>query len=85
MKLQIFSVYDLKTQQFGNPMFMISKGQVIRSFGDEVNKKDPNNQLNTHPEDFVLYHLGDYETSTGTFTTAQPAQVALARDLKIQE
>jgi len=84
MKLNIFAVRDQATDQFGNPMFLVSTGQAIRSFGDEINNKESNNLLNKHPEDYALYHLGEYDTDTGTFTTQAPKQVAIGKDLTVK-
>ena len=80
MKLLIFAVRDRATDQYGTPMFLISRGQAIRSFSDEVNRKAQDNQLNQHPEDFDLYQLGEYDTDAGTFRTDTPAQVAIGKD-----
>ena len=84
MKLQIFAVRDRKTDQFANPMFLISKGHAVRHFADEINRKDENNILWKHPEDFELYELGSYNTETGIFDTGTPTSVALAESLMIK-
>lgn len=81
MKLKIYAVRDIATDQYGNPMFMISKGQAIRSFQDEVNRKDEQNMLYKHPTDYELYELGDYDTDTGTFTTQTPKQIVTAKEV----
>lgn len=83
MILQIFCVRDRATDQYGNPMFLVSSGQAIRSFSDEINRADAQNQLNTHPEDFDLYHLGQFNTDSGVFDTHTPRQIAVGKDLKV--
>ena len=84
MKLEIYAVRDRATDQYGTPMFLMANGQAIRSFADEVNRKDDKNPLNTHSEDFDLYHLGNWDTDTGLFDTGVPKQIAIGKDLKIQ-
>lgn len=84
MKTYIFSVRDRATDQFGSPMFMLSKGQAIRSFADEINKKNPENMLCNHPEDYDLYLLGSWESDDGQFETHAPQQVAIGKDLVIK-
>lgn len=84
MKLQIFAVRDVATDQFGTPMFLVSSGQAIRSFGDEVNRSSAENQLYQHPDDFELFALGEYDTATAVFSTVPPAQVATGRQLKVR-
>lgn len=65
-------------------MFLITEGQALRSFTDEVNRKDENNSLNKHPEDFELYALGIFDTQTGLFETQAPKQVITAKQVLIQ-
>lgn len=65
MKQVIIAVRDSKADAFGRPFFVASAGVGIRSFDDEVNRRDPENQMNNHPSDFALYQLGEYDDSTG--------------------
>lgn len=81
MKLFLYALRDSKTDQFGNPMAMQAKGQAIRSVADEINRKDPQNLLSTHPQDFELYELGTYDTDTGVYDTHTPKSVILCSDL----
>lgn len=82
MKLFIFSVRDRATVQFGTPMFMVSEGQAIRSFGDEVNRKERENQLYAHSVDFDLYKLGSWDSDSGLFESIVPEQVATGKQLR---
>ena len=84
MKLRIFAIKDRATDQFGTPMFLISTGQAIRSFADEVNREDKQNQLYTHPDDFDLYDLGEFETDQGRFKTIDPKTITLGKEVKIR-
>lgn len=84
MKLMIYAVRDRATDQFGNPMFLVASGQAIRSFTDEVNRADKDNQIFNHPDDFDLYELGSYETSTGLFDVHVPEQVCIGKNVKIR-
>lgn len=83
MKLKIFAVRDRKTDQYGTPMFMVSDGQAIRGFGDEVNREAAENQLWAHAEDFSLHALGSWDSDTGEFEAGRPAQIALGDQLKV--
>lgn len=84
MKLKIYAVKDRQTDQYATPMFLIQNGQAIRSFTDEVNRKDENNPLYRHPDDFDLYELGDYDTNTAQFNTHTPEQLALGKNVKTE-
>lgn len=81
MKYVVLAVRDRSADCFGTPMFTVSKGTAIRSFSDEVNRVDPNNMLNKHPEDFDLYELGSYDDATGVFDCGTPRQLAVGKDL----
>ena len=81
-KLVIVSVRDRAADAFGRPAFVPSRGVAIRSFGDELNRAAPDNQMHTHPEDFDLYELGEFDEQSGVFTTHMPTQIAVGKDLK---
>lgn len=66
MKQQIFSVFDAKAETFNTPFFMAAKGQALRGFQDEVNRKD--SEINKHPGDYTLFHIGEVELDTGLIT-----------------
>lgn len=83
MRYKVFSVRDRAIDAFGQPFFGVSRGGAIRSFADEVNRKDDNNQLYKHPEDFDLYYLGEFNDSDGCFDLARPEQIAVGKDVRI--
>lgn len=65
MKQVVIAIKDRAADAFGRPAFVPSVGVAIRSFTDEVNRADPDNQMNSHPDDFDLFELGMYDDSTG--------------------
>lgn len=66
-KFQVFSIRDVKAEAFSqSPFFFRSIGEAQRVFGDEV--KNPESQLGKHPEDFQLFHIGEYDQTTGVLT-----------------
>lgn len=77
----VLAVRDRAADAFGQPMFVASKGGAIRSFSDEINRKEPNNSLAAHPEDFDLYELGTFDDSNAKFECASPRQIAVGKDL----
>lgn len=84
MKLQIFCVKDRATDQFGTPMFMVATGQAIRSFSDEINRSDKDNQLFSHPDDFDLYYLGTFDSDIGQFDVRVPEQICIGKQVKVR-
>jgi len=67
MKLQICVVRDRAIDQFGNPFFVTAIGQATRSFTDGVNSGKADDLVAQHPDDFDLYHLGEYDAGTARF------------------
>ncbi len=78
----IVSVKDSAAQAFGRPIFVPAVAVAIRSFRDEVNRKDSTEDMARHPDDFELYELGSFDDSTGVIEVISPRIVARAKDLK---
>jgi hypothetical protein len=72
MKLQVIATRDIVANVYGQPMYVVHIGQAIRSFGDEAQRKEPNNVLAQHPEDFELWHLGEWDDETAEYTELKP-------------
>lgn len=70
MKTSIFSVFDSKLAVYNTPFFMQREQAAIRSFTDAVN--DPQTTLNKHPEDYTLFHIGDFDDDTGELIPVHP-------------
>lgn len=80
-KLQIFAVYDKKSVAYANPFFYHQKGQALRAFEDAVN--DPQSPLSKHPEDFSIFHIGQWDDATGVITPLpNPVPVEEALNVK---
>lgn len=82
MNLQVFTVRDSKSNTFGSPMFLQTVGTCIRSLADEVNKNQES-MVYQHPEDFELFHLGQWDTDTARFELfPDPKSVVVCSQLK---
>lgn len=86
MKFKIVAIRDRAVDVFSVPVFVASIGAAVRSFGDEVKRPHSDerpNQLNAHPEDFDLFHLGDFDDNDGSFSTlVLPERIAVGSDYK---
>lgn len=77
MKLQAFSIYDTKAVAYAPPFFMARPELALRAFRDLA--QDPASQVSKHPEDYVLFLLGDFDDATGALIAAgAPVQLATA-------
>lgn len=65
-ELKIFAIYDSKAHYYRRPFFMKTKGEAVRGFVDVVN--DGKSEISLHPEDFTLFHIGDYDEDRGKVT-----------------
>ena len=83
MKLTLCTVKDRAADAYGRPMFVPSTGIAIRSFSDEINRVDPENQMYNHADDFDLYELGQFDDNTGLFSLhEQPKLLTLGKQVK---
>lgn len=63
MKTKLFSLFDTKAEAFGVPFFMPQRGMAIRALVDL--SKDPQSLVYKHPNDFILYELGEFDDLVG--------------------
>lgn len=65
----IFCIWDKKAEAFtSDPWFLPTKGMAIRAFSDLIKARD--NDVAKHPEDYALFHLGDFNPTNGALTSA---------------
>lgn len=79
MNLLVCAVRDSAIDEFMNPMFVRTQNEIIRLFGNEVN--NPESPFYQHPEDYELFLLGQFKTSSGEFETHNPVSLCTARSL----
>lgn len=78
---KIFTVFDTKVEAYLTPFYMKSKGEAIRSFTEACN--DPQTMFFKHPEDYVLFELGDYSDSDASFCLLpSPRSIGCAIEFK---
>lgn len=81
MIYQVFSVKDLKAAAFAPPFFMHRMEVAVRAFRDAL--RDPSHPMAQHPEDYVLYCLGEFDDNTGALLGIdEPILVSTALDPK---
>ena len=80
MKQIIFSIHDKAAQVYTTPFFEHNRALAIRALATQVTNKD--GLLNSHPEDFVLYKLAEYDDATGTITPHEPEKVITIEEIK---
>lgn len=67
--LNIYVIYDIKTGQYRMPGYAVNDLDFVRQI--ERIMRDPQSQtseLVANSEDFVAYHVGDFDRRTGDIT-----------------
>lgn len=72
MRLFIITLHDSAAEAFHAPLFFPAIGQAERWFRDEIASGGADSQVAKHPEDFTLYLLGGFESSTAEIVTETP-------------
>lgn len=84
MKYAVCSVKDRAIDAFNRPIYVPTVGVAIRSFNDEVNRKD--SEMAAHPEDYDMYELGSWDDQTAIYTPLEmPRVIARAQDVKTND
>ena len=85
MKMIVCAVRDRAANAFARPMFIPSSGIAVRSFQDEVNREDKDNQMYNHPDDLDLYELGVYDDENARFELLEnPKVLMLGKQVKLK-
>lgn len=83
MNKNIYSIYDSKTGVFNTPFFAMNNATAIRTFSDAAN--DTQTNINRHPEDFSLFHIGTYDEESGEVSPANHTNLGLATDYQHEQ
>lgn len=91
MHIQIFAIKDRATNAFMQPFFAPTIGAAVRAFVDGMN--DDNTPMAKHPDDYDLWHLGDFDDQVGHFTPPMgqlgnpangvPIQIAIGKNVRV--
>lgn len=74
MRLQVFSVYDAKTEAYLPPFFTRTQGEAVRMFTNACISDD--HAFATNPYDFALFYIGTYNDEDGSFSSQPPLVIA---------
>lgn len=64
---RMYAVYDNKACCYSQPMFFHNDDVAIRVFTELA--VDQSTQIGRHPDDFVLFRIGEYDDSQGLAST----------------
>lgn len=82
MKQNIYTVLDQKAGAYLAPFFMLNDGMAVRTIENCLFDKD--HQFFRHPEDYLLYKIGEYDDLQGLiYGTNEPQLVSKVIDLHL--
>lgn len=76
MVFKMFTVYDSKAEYYLQPFQMMTKGEAIRNFTEWAN--DTKTTIGKHPEDYILYEIGEYDNISGVIRPTTHATIGKA-------
>jgi hypothetical protein len=71
MKWGVFSLYDVKARAYSTPFFLQNVDMAKRSLVDAMTYESAS-PLSRHPEDFMLYEMGEFDDVSGVFEMPTP-------------
>lgn len=83
MKLFLVAIYDKRAAEYSPPQVYITLGVAERAFQDGINTKG--SQLNNHPSDFNLQHIGQYDSETAIVSDQGHPQIIAEANALIEQ
>lgn len=79
MKLNAYTVLDRGVSAFLPVFWCRNAGEAIRSFSDAV--MDGQHQFAKHPDDYILYFVGEFDDASGKLVGVEPMRLLGAREV----
>lgn len=75
MKLKLYSTFDSKVKAYTLPFFMdvipgTDQTEILAAWASVSN--DPTTKFGSHPEDYCLYEIADFDSLTGKLSPHNP-------------
>lgn len=85
LRQRFYSILDTKAEAYSPPFLAMNDAVASRMFSNSVNQEETT-QLFHHPEDFVLFCIGEFDALEGKLSGLDaPLAVARGIDLKRKE
>jgi len=72
VKLNAYSVYDVRVCFYSTPFYCSNDVDALRFFYEL--KSDKETIYHRHPQDFQIYHIGEFDDQTGLTTPQTPVR-----------
>jgi len=77
MILNKYTIYDSALEAYHQDYSLENDAIALRQFADMANEET---QIAKNPEDYSLWHIGTFETTTGELNPIQPTCIAKAHE-----
>ncbi len=77
MMKQIFCIWDSAAHAFLDPFIAPTIEFALREFRRAVNQ--PEHQFNQYPEDYILFHIGEFSVEEGKIIPSQPHSLGVGQ------
>ena len=81
MILNKYTIFDTALQAYHQDYSLETEALALRQFADMANEET---QIAKNPEDYSLWHIGTFETTTGQLTGIEPVCIAKAHEHVLQ-
>ena len=71
--MKMYSVFDVKAAAYHRPVTYVNDATAARDFGVAAN--DRGTEIGSHPEDFSLVYVGEFNPDTGEIKVPQKLHV----------
>lgn len=78
MRTNLFSIFDTAAKRFKEPFYAPTVEYAIRMFRDTANLMRDDNPIAKFPEDYVLFHVGEFDQESGELTSWEPHSLGVA-------
>lgn len=68
---QLYTIYDSKSETYGKPFHEQNTATALRSARNILT--NPDSVITHNPEDFTLWHMGEFDDNTGEIELFSPA------------
>lgn len=76
--MKVYAVRDIKADLFKPPFTCATNGVALRAFADACNDKQ--SDLGVHPEDYELFHVGEFDDSQGVVRPVEHVRLGLGSE-----
>ena len=80
---RVYSLLDVKSGVYANPVVYLRDGQAVRDF--QALCSDQGCLVGRYPSDFCLYFVGTFDDETGSFSSEKPCLISCGSDFKVVE